>query len=143
MAVESRTAELFTRLYAMAKPFEPTAYFDPEMDQLLYLTSNAAYRAERVDSRLTILWDAHELRIVGIKLERFRSLFDELKAEGLIEESRFLPLCKAISMLMEQMVASANTVSDDLPYRQRATWYKKAEEFVGGYRFDERQLIAA
>jgi hypothetical protein len=105
MAVESRTAELFTRLYAKAKPFEPTAYFDPEMDQLLYLTSNAAYRAERVDSRLTILWDAHELRIVGIKLKGFRSLFDELKAEGLVEESRFLPLCKAISMLMERMVA--------------------------------------
>jgi hypothetical protein len=66
-----------------------------------------------------------------------------LKAEGLVEESRFLPLCKAISMLMERMVASANIVSDELPYKLRASWYRKAEEFVGDYRLDERQLMAA
>jgi len=143
MAVEARTAELFTRLYAMAKPFEPTAYFDSEMDQLVYLTSNASYRAERVDSYLTILWDARELRIIGIKLKGFRSLFDELKAARLVEESHFFPLCKAISMLMQRMVASANPAKDEPPYKQRASWYKKAEEFVGDYRFDERQLMMA
>ena len=43
MAVEARTAELFTRLYAMARPFVPAAYFDPEMDHLVYLTSNASF----------------------------------------------------------------------------------------------------
>ena len=143
MAVEARTAELFTRLYAMARPFEPAAYFDPEIDQLVYLTSNASYRAERVDSYLTILWDARELRIIGIKLKGFRSLFDELKTAGLVEESHFFPLCKAISMLMRRAVVSANPAKDDPQYKQRAHWYKKAEEVVGDYRFDERQLMVA
>jgi len=143
MAVETRTAELFARLYAMARPFEPTAYFDSEMDQLVYLTSNASYRAERVDAYLTILWDARELRIIGIKLKGFRSLFDDLKAAGLVEESHFFPLCKAIILLMQRVVASANPANDDLPYKQRAKWYKKAEEFVGDYLVDERELKAA
>lgn len=143
MAIEPRTAALFARLYAEARSFEPTAYFDPEMDQLVYTTSNDSYRADRVDARLTILWDTHELKIIGIKLKGFRSLFEQMKATGLVEESHFLPLCKVISLLLQNIVRSANGKDSDADFRERAKWYQKAEEFVGNYRFDERQLLAA
>ncbi|WP_448188141.1 hypothetical protein [Azospirillum sp. sgz301742] len=158
MAIERQTAELFARLYAMndGKPFEPTAYFDPEMDQLIYLRSNESYRANRVDEHLTLLWHAQHPQLVGVKIKGFRSLFDRLKEQGLVEESHFIPLCKALTLLLHNGIEETRAQQGTTPPKTnahhsthdniyRAKLYRQAEEVVGDYRYrlDERLLKIA
>ena len=139
MALGERTADLFERLYAMndGRPFEPTAYFDPEMDQLIYLRTNESYRASRVDEYLTLLWNAQEMTLVGIKLKGFRSLFDDLKARGIVDEVHFIPLCRVVSEVLH--IAMGESQGDGY----RAKLYRQAEVVVGDYRYDPRNLLAA
>ena len=142
MAVEQRTAELFTRLYAMSEPFKVTAYFDREMDQLIYLRTNESYRADRVDGYLTLLWHAYEPQLVGIKLKGFRSIFDQFKEKGLVDESHFIPLCKAISMILHYR-AEIHDIGNREAAALRAKFYRRAEELVEDYRIDQSLLEAA
>lgn len=164
MALERQTADLFARLYAMndGKPFEPTAYFDPEMDQLIYLRSNDSYRANRVDEHLTLLWHSQGPQLIGVKIKGFRSLFDRLKDRGLVEESHFIPLCKALAVLLHNGIEdgsqvglegrsgnadNANSKAEVAPKDNvyRAKLYRQAEEVVGDYRYrlDEHYLKVA
>lgn len=94
-------------------------------------------RADRVDEYLTLLWHAREPALVGIKLKGFRSLFDDLKERGLIEEAHFIPLCRIVAEVLHLSVSQHH---DD---GALAKLYRQAEEVVGDYRYDPRTSLAA
>ena len=89
--------------------FGPVARYDKSMDFLLYINEDCAYRADRVDAFLTVLWHPDDERLVGLKLKGFKFLFQQLKAisDSQIKESDFLPLVKVLEIAMVGGVAEA------------------------------------
>ncbi|WP_145609242.1 hypothetical protein [Nitrospirillum amazonense] len=139
MAIGQQSGDLFARLYASAAEFAPTAYFDHEMDQLIYVRTSDSYRADRVDEWLTLLWQADDMKLVGVKIKGFRSLFDKAMAAGLVEEKHFIPLCKTLSLILEASI-NPQDESPDMHYRKKV--YRQAEAIVGDYRVDERKILS-
>jgi hypothetical protein len=131
---------LFVGLYAQGTPFEPAAFFDAEMDQLIYLSTNAPYRADRIDPFLTLLWDADKPNLVGVKIKGFRAVFEQLKTAGLVVEDHFVPLCEIIGKLLH-LTVSERTELDQGHYR--AKFYRHAEQVVGDYRIEPQKMLAA
>ena len=126
MTLDARTTAMFDALYKDAPEFKTVTFVDHAMDQLIHLTTNESYRAQRIDEYLTILWAPNQMRIIGVKIKGFRSLFESFKEEGLLEESQYLPLCSAIAAIMKRFVGEAS--------EERAKWYTAAEETVGNAR---------
>lgn len=60
--------------------FSPKARYYPALDFLMYLNKDCSYRADRVDSWLTLLLDPQEDVLVGLRLKGFKFLFERLKA---------------------------------------------------------------
>ena len=89
--------------------FEPFAKYHKSMDFLLYLNTDCAYRADRVDIFLTVLWHPNEQRIVGLKLKGFKFLFGRLMAISgtQIKESGFIQLVEVLEIAMVGGVAES------------------------------------
>jgi len=60
--------------------FEPAAQYHAAMDCVIYIKEDVAYRADRVDGYLTLLWHPREDRIVGVKLKGFCWLYTRVRA---------------------------------------------------------------
>jgi hypothetical protein len=87
--------------------FQPYARYHHGMDCLYYITMDCAYRAERVDRFVTLLWHPKTDSLVGVKLKGFRFLFDiirqKLKEEGKeMTESQWIPLVQAVETALNQ-----------------------------------------
>jgi hypothetical protein len=87
------------------KTFEPRARYYEPMDFLLYLCEDVAYRADRIDPFLTLLWHPSEDRAIGVKLKGCRFLFDRMRAilgakRINVTESRFYPFVQALEVAM-------------------------------------------
>src|SRR5437870_8351774 len=46
-------------------PFKPMATYDPDDDTIEFLTSNESYRAERIDSLVTVYYGRESKEIIG------------------------------------------------------------------------------
>lgn len=138
MALEQQqqSSGLLAALYAMDRAFEPTAYFDAEMDQLVYLRTNAPNRADRVDARLTFFWAADRMELVGIKIKGVRSLFNQLRARGLLRADQFVPMCEILSGIMRSAV-------DGPVDAYQKKFYDQASMLVGDSKFDASAILAA
>ncbi|MBF0373692.1 MAG: hypothetical protein HQL39_09770 [Alphaproteobacteria bacterium] len=86
-------------LGAVMESFRASAWFEPEMDQLVYLTEDCAYRAERVDALFTLLWHPYEDRVVGAKIKGFRWVYELLTEQGKVERGGFLSMMNIIEIV--------------------------------------------
>ncbi len=133
------------------KLFEPCAKYFEAMDTLIYLEEDVAYRADRVDPFLTLLWHPDKNEAIGVKLKGFRYLFECLQevAEGLgrkLDESQFLPLIAALEMAMTAglgAVITADAEKDRMAerrakYEQARSLVKRAQATI-----DPRELAKA
>lgn len=109
-------------------PFVPVARYYPAMDFLLYLNADCAYRADRVDTFLTLLWHPLEDRLVGLKLKGFRFLFNQVKAISGLEEADFLPVVKLLETALVGGVAEAAMTR--IEQKRVEEQYAKAKEFA-------------
>ncbi|MBF0306600.1 MAG: hypothetical protein HQL41_13230 [Alphaproteobacteria bacterium] len=87
-------------LGAEMEQFHAGAWFEPEMDQLLFLTEDRSFRAERVDALLTLLWHPAEDRLIGLKFKGFRWLYEFLAELGKVPSDGFLPLVAVLETAM-------------------------------------------
>lgn len=60
--------------------FRPVASYFPEMDYVLYLREDCAFREDRIDRILTLLWHPYERRAVGVHLKGFRAFYELIRA---------------------------------------------------------------
>ena len=129
--------------------FKACAHYYPPMDCVIYLRENLAYRADRVDEYLTLLWHPYETRAIGVKIKGFAKLFKTLqtvsRATGRdLPETAFHPLMKAIEAALTVQAGSFVTdhvEQERLAEQQRLTErYAKAFEVVGDITFDPSQL---
>ena len=111
--------------------FGVVSRYNLNMDFFLYLVEDCAYRADRVDGFLTVLWHPHEDRLVGLKLKGFRFLFNQLTKLTKFGEGDFVPLVNAIEL------AVVSTVTDEMlarvgeeRLRARREKYDKALKFA-------------
>src|SRR5665213_2372823 len=115
---------------------ECARYYEP-MDFVLYLREDLPYRADRVDSFLTLLWHPHEDRAIGVKLKGFRYLFQRLqaifRAQGAtISDNEFLPLISAVEIAMVAGLGASMTAGEE---RKRLTKsYAMARSLVKSVR---------
>ena len=120
-------------------------YYAP-MDVVLYLEEDVAYRADRVDRFLTLLWHPYEKRAIGIKLKGFRFIYDRmceiLKTHGIpVPEDGFLPLVTAFEVAMTAGQGAAMMLSAE---QQRFTErYAQARAIIQDVRFDTREMALA
>jgi hypothetical protein len=127
-------------------PFQACARYYEPMDFVLYLREDLPYRADRVDSFLTLLWHPSEDRAIGIKLKGFRYLFQRLqaifRAQGVtITDNEFLPLVSAVEVATVAGLGASMTVGEE---RKRLTKsYATAKTLVKSARFDQRELRRA
>ena len=81
--------------------FVVTARYLSSMDQLVFLESDAPYRADRVDVFLTLLWHPHEDRIIGVKIKGFGFLYNTLKKIcGDFNDESFVPFVKLLELAL-------------------------------------------
>ncbi len=132
---QQQPLSLLTELYKMDRDFEPTTYFDPSMDQLVYVRSNAPYRANRVDEWLTFYWAVDRMELIGVKIKGVRYLFNRLRDVGVISKQDFVPFCLMLEGIMKHMVNSKDGYQKVV--------YEQASDLVGDIKFDARQLLAA
>ncbi len=129
--------------------FEACARYYEPMDCVIYLREDVAYRADRIDDFLTLLWHPHDDKAVGVKIKGFRSLFKTLSdvssASGRpIPEAAFTPLMSAIEVAMTMRVGCMITDRveasrlDEQARLKRI--YAQAFEVVGEATFDTSQL---
>jgi hypothetical protein len=112
--------------------FVPKAQYMPESDYLCYLSEDCAYRADRVDKYLTLLWAPDSMtRLVGIKLKGFLSVFRSVS--GIIDskaKSKSIPvstLLKVLEALLEARIADGELERQAIErLRER---YEKAIQF--------------
>ncbi len=128
------------------KPFGKCARFYGPMDHILYLEEDVAYRADRVDPFLTLLWHPEEERAVGVKLKGFRFLFERMKeilrARGVgISDDGFPYLVLALEVAL---TAGAGATLMAGAQRERLNErYRTARELVRTVRFDPSELLQA
>src|SRR4051794_18428248 len=78
--------------------------------------SVTAYRADRVDRFLTLLWHPYEDRAVGVKLKGFRFIFERmreiLQTQGVVVPGdHFMPLITAFEVAMTAGLGAAALAS--------------------------------
>jgi hypothetical protein len=130
VALEASLAELIRRI----PEFEPSVWFDREMDQLVCLREDCSYRADRVDPFLTLLWHPNREEIIGIKLKGIRSIFEEIvEAEGYSSQD-FVPLVNVIGGVMLGIVVSnaMNKAERDDKHAEWREKYAEAREVADG-----------
>jgi hypothetical protein len=137
------TAEMVGQTFP---PFEPSARYYGPMDYILYLEEDVAYRADRVDRFLTLLWHPYEDRAIGVKLKGFRFIFERMREilrtkEADIAADGFLPLITAFEVAMTAGIGAAIMATAE---RQRLDErYAKARELVKNVQFNPRELLDA
>jgi hypothetical protein len=113
-----------------AKAFVPKARYYSGMDFLLYLNEDCSYRADRVDSSLTLLWHPSKDKLVGLKLKGFLAIFKALSEILESESAQSIPVVKMLRFLeysLEKCVADGALERFELErLRER---YEKAIEF--------------
>ncbi len=124
------------------KEFIPCARYIEPMDVVVYIQEDLAYRADRVDPFLTLLWHPHEQRAIGFKLKGFRWLFanlqEILKEQSVgLEEDSFLSMISAIQFAM---VAGGGAMLEKMERDRLAEKYAEARRLAKGIKFDSRQL---
>src|SRR5947207_2789396 len=81
-------------------PFKPAAKYYRAMDHLLYLQEDCAYRADRVDEWLTLLWHPHHWELVGIKLKGIHAVFKDLMIETGSNQPDVLPIAELLGEIL-------------------------------------------
>lgn len=127
----SPVPEEFQAVAAHMSPTENTAWFDPNMDQLIYMKESIPYRTDRVDWFLTLFWHGQEERLVGMKFKGFRAVFDLLVKRYGLHEDDFIPLIRFIEY---GLTTSINTSALEEMARRRLEqkYSRAAEEFRDG-----------
>jgi len=95
--------------------FAPCARYYEDMDVLLYLEEDIPYRADRVDTFLTLLWHPEKEEAVGVKLKGFRFLFRRiqaiLKADGkTLNDGKFLRMITALEVALTAGLGAEITI---------------------------------
>ena len=131
-AVQGRVRNLASAVGAVGKTgFTPQARYLESMDFLIYLKEDVSYRADRVDSFLTVFWHPQEDRLVGIKLKGFRFLFQRVKDILELKETDFLPLVKALKIAL--VAGMAEWLMEDVEKRRKLeSLYRKAQKLAVG-----------
>jgi len=127
--------------------FVPCARFYEDMDVLLYLEEDIAYRADRVDSFLTLLWHPDKEEAIGVKLKGFRFLFQRLqsilRSDGVkLGDEKFVPMISALEVALTAGLGSAIT-ADAEHARRVEEKYEKARRLIDSATFDTGELVSA
>ena len=116
---------------AEAGSFTVVSRYNPDMDFFLYLTEDCAFRADRVDGFLTLLWHPQEERLVGLKLKGFRFLFQQLTKMQRLDEEEFVPLVNYIELaVMTTMTEEVLAQLGEERLRDRRDKYNRAREWA-------------
>lgn len=130
----------------MRGDFKACARYYAPMDHILYLELDCAYRADRVDQFLTILWHPDCDRAVGVKLKGFRFLFNRvqqiLQPRGiLLSNEDFFPLMSVLEVAFTAGFGPGIMAEAE---RQRLVkQYDKAREMLEHINFDPREVLEA
>jgi hypothetical protein len=127
-------------------PFKPSARYYEPMDYILYLETDTAYRADRVDRFLTLLWHPHEERAIGVKLKGFRFIFERmleiLHSQGVeIARAEFVPLITAFEVALTAGLGAA--VMATAERKRFDEKYATARALIKSVQFDARELLQA
>lgn len=106
--------------------FCPFARYVRGWDALIWVNADVSYRADRVDSFLTLFWHPQEERLVGIKLKGFRFIFTQVRDALRLREEDWIPLVKALEAALER---DGENLREDCE-RKRLEGYKKATRFA-------------
>ena len=110
--------------------FVPVARYFPDMDYVLYLNTDCSYRADRVDTFLTVLWHPQEDKLVGVKLKGFRFIFSQLQKIIELKDNDFVLLVKAIEIAL--VGGYAESLLAKVEQERHMGFYHKAIELTKG-----------
>lgn len=85
----------------LASEFRREPFFEPNRDYVEYTTVDCITVTDRVDKHLTLILDARNREVVGIRLKGFRWFFQQhLKPLSSITEEQFVPFIKVVELMM-------------------------------------------
>jgi hypothetical protein len=126
--------------------FQKSARYYAPMDVLLYLEEDVAYRADRVDPFLTLLWHPYEQRAVGIKLKGFRCIYEWTReifaTRGIhLTSDDFLPLITAFEVAMT--AGRGAILTRETEQKRFEERYAQARALIKDVQFDLREMALA
>jgi hypothetical protein len=131
------------------QPFEPGARYFDAIDIVVYLEEDIAYRADRVDPFLTLLWHPSKEEAIGVKLKGFRFLFERMQAirRG-VTDSEFPALVDALEVAMTAGLGAVITANAEQKRRQERRIQEKYDQArrlltKDDTRFDAKQMASA
>lgn len=120
--------------------FRPGIWYDPVSDCLIYLKEDCSYRAQVVDSSLTVLLHPNENRSVGIKLKSIKFVLQALNATERNVKSFSLKSAIEIAEKQSHKKFLERGLSDEDGNRWSA-YYKEAERFVQGVEIHDKSFV--
>jgi hypothetical protein len=125
--------------------FQPSARYYAPMDVVVYLREDVAYRADRIDPFLTLLWHPYEERAVGVKLKGFRFIYDRareiLASRGIPDQADgFLSLITAFEVAITAGGSAMMTAAEQQRRRER---YDAARHLLLDVRLSVREMAEA
>lgn len=123
-----------------SEEFQPVATYFPAMDFVLYLREDCAFREDRIDRTLTLLWHPQEERAVGVRLKGFRALYEFLRAHvpHLEEKLSFVKLIAALEVGMRS--GGGDALMKDAEAKRRREAYEKAKELLADATLPIREV---
>ena len=116
-------------LAASAVTFSPAAWFEPELDQIVFHANDHAYFERRVDRLLTIFIEKDNPdKVTGFKVKGFNWVYKRLVIQGRAQEDGFIEL---IALLDYAWTVAVATVSADDNQIDRT--YQKAKKMANNY----------
>lgn len=128
----SPVPEEFQAVAAHMSPTNDIAWFDPNMDQLMYMKEDVPHRTDRVDGFVTLFWHGQkEGQLVGMKFKGFRAVFNLLVKHYGLHEGDFISLVRFIEYgLVTSINMSMLEEMARVRLEQKYSWAK--EEFRDG-----------
>ena len=112
--------------------FEPIAFYNPEMDYLMYINEDCSYRADRISRALTVLWHPYEeKKLIGFKLKGFRLMFNRVKDTSAISEDQFPDIMQWLTLAIYR---SAEEIIAEHEKQRLREISALARQLAGNYR---------
>ncbi len=120
--------------------FKPVARYFEALDCVIYLNEDVSYRADRVDTYLTLLWHPYADRVVGVRFKGFKFIFRQLQSiMGGLKEAPFLPLIKVLELVLTAGYADVGLAKQERNRLQEK--YDSARAVIGEAHLGPEELM--
>lgn len=132
-------------LACSTSPFSPAAWFEPELDQLVFHLVDEPYFERRVDRWLTVFGSMEEPeKVVGFKIKGFAWLYERIVHQGRVHDDGFFALVDLLDFAWLIAASKAHNDEDhEISSEPVDAEYRRAKEIADDHKINQDELHIA